>query len=105
MHCGGNRDLGSRPLAPPPLHRLAARCLCVCRQRSCVVSFRRRILEIARANARRFNGTNPARKLKDFMALARCPSAHDAGHCHAQHEHLEDALMAQLYCEPYLREV
>ena len=52
------------------------------------------ILEIARGNARRFNGTNPARKLKDFMALARCPSAHDAGHCRPQHEHLEDALMA-----------
>ena len=65
------------------------------------------LLEIARSNARFFNGGYGLIDgiTKTLVALARCPSAHDAGHCHARHEHLEDALMAQLSCEPYLREV
>ena len=56
-HCllWGDRDIGSRPLSSPSLHRLAARSLCACRQRrlaarylcvcrrcGCVVSFRSR---------------------------------------------------------------
>ena len=64
------------------------------------------VLEIAGRNVRAAlqDGSYPARELKNLVALARCPSAHDAGHCHAQRERLADALMAQLASEPYLQE-
>jgi hypothetical protein len=62
------------------------------------------ILEVARSNKVHFDSSYPAQKLKDFVARARCPSAYDAGHCRAQHEHLADALMAQLASKPYLQE-
>ena len=62
------------------------------------------ILEIARCNTRCFDGRRPAPQLKDFVTLAHYPDGHVAGHCHAQHVHLADALMAQLASEPHLEE-
>ena len=63
------------------------------------------LLEVARSNARQFNGKAPFEDgLKVLVALARCPSAHNAAHRHAQHALLKILLMEKLVNEPYFQE-
>ena len=63
------------------------------------------VLEVARSNARQFNGKAPFEDgLKVLVALARCPSAHNAAHRHAQHASLTILLMEKLVNEPYFQE-
>ena len=64
------------------------------------------LLEIARSNARFFNGGYGLIDgiTKVLVALARCPSARDAEHRHDQHKLLNDDLMEKLIHEPYFQE-
>ena len=65
------------------------------------------LLEIARSNARFFNGGYGLIDgiTKVLVALARCPSARDAAHRHARaHDSLRILLMEKLVNEPYFQE-
>ena len=64
------------------------------------------LLEIARSNARFFNGGYGLMDgvTKTLVALVRCPSARDAEHRHDQHKLLNDDLMEKLIHEPYFQE-
>jgi hypothetical protein len=59
--------------------------------------------EVARCNGNHFKGNAGASTVRDLVALARCPNAHDPTHCRAKHRLLSNALMLELNTPTYFR--
>ena len=60
------------------------------------------VAEVARCNSNYFKRV-AGETCFEYVALGRCPYAHDSTHCRTKHNLLSDALMLELGAAPYFR--